>query len=102
MSLSGHLGVGVCATTAVHRFSSQGVSLPRSERQTLAAASLGGNVRLEWRLTRKLWWTGSFGADVSTRPLYFYYATASGETLGLFRQQRVGPTLVLALTLEMP
>jgi len=102
MSLGGHLGLGLCGTAAVHRFSSQGISLPRSERQALAAASLGGNVRVEWRLTRKVWWTGSFGADVTTHPLYFYYATASGEAISVFRQQRVGATLVLALTLELP
>jgi hypothetical protein len=101
MPLGGYLALGLCATAAVHRFSSQGISLPRAERQTLATATVGASARAEWRLAKNLWWTGSFGADLSTRRLDFYYTTAAGSTIDVFRQERVSPTLMLALTLEL-
>jgi hypothetical protein len=64
--------------------------------------SVGGGLRAEGRLASHLWWFGHVGADVATRPLYFYYTPPSGGGRTLFRQQRVIPTLLLGLTLELP
>ncbi len=102
MPLSGSFGLGLCGTAAMHRYSSRGISLPHPESHHTTAYTAGLAVRAEWRLVRHLWWVGSVGADVSTRPLYFYFTPAPGGESVLFRQQRVSPALFLGLTLELP
>ena len=102
MPLSGSFGLGVCANAALHEFSSRGISLPHPESHHTSAYTAGLAVRAEWRLARHLWWVGSIGADVTTRPLYFYFTPAPGGQSILFRQQRVAPALFLGLTLELP
>jgi hypothetical protein len=102
MPLSGSLGLGVCANAALHRYSSRGISLPHPESHHTSAWTAGFALRAEWRLVRHLWWVGSVGTDVTTRPLYFYFTPAPGGQNILFRQQRVAPALFLGLTLELP
>jgi hypothetical protein len=102
MPLSGSFGLGVCANAALHRFDSSGISLPHSEDHDNSTWTAGVAVRVEWRLVRHLWWVGSAGADVTTRPLYFFFTRAAGGESILFRQQRIAPMSFLGLTLELP
>lgn len=102
MPLSGSFGLGLCANLALHRFDSEGVSLPHPENHHTSTWAAGASVRAEWRLVRHLWWVGSVGGDVMTRPLYFYFTPAPGGESILFHQQRVAPALFLGLTLELP
>jgi hypothetical protein len=102
MPLSRNLGLGLCGNLGLHHFSSSGTSLPRPEANSLTTWSVGAELRAEWRLTRRLWWVGHAGADVTTRPLYFYYFTAGGEPKNIFEQKRVNPVLLVALSLELP
>lgn len=102
MPLSGRLGLGLCGNWGLHHFSAAGTSLARAEAHGLTAFSVGAVLRAEWQLTRRFWWVGHAGADVATRPLYFYYATAAGEREKLFEQGRINPFFLLALSLEVP
>jgi hypothetical protein len=102
MPLTGAFGLGLCGSGALHRFSSSGISLPHPESHDNVTWTAGAALRAEWRLLRHLWWVGSVGADVTTRPLYFYFTPAPGGETILFRQQRVAPSLWLGLTLELP
>jgi hypothetical protein len=102
MPLHQSFALGVCASAALHLFSSRGISLPHSEQHHESSISVGANLRAEWQLTEHLWWVGHAGADVNTRPLYFYYSTAPGGQLTLFRQRSVSPMLLLGLTLALP
>ena len=102
MPLSGPFGLGVCGNVAFHSWSSRGISLANSESHQTSAWTTGVALRAEWRLARQLWWVGSIGTDVATRPLYFFFTpTAGGETV-LFRQHRIAPALFLGLTLGLP
>jgi hypothetical protein len=102
MPLSGPFGLGVCGNVAFHSWSSRGISLPHSESHEASAWTMGLAVRAEWRLVRQLWWVGSVGADVATRPLYFFYTSAPGGENVVFRQGRIAPMLFLGLTLGLP
>jgi hypothetical protein len=102
MPLHQSFALGVCASAALHLFTSQGISLPHPEQRHENGVSVGASLRAEWRLTEHLWWVGHAGADVNTRPIYFYYSTAPGAQLTLFRQRSVSPTLLLGLTLALP
>lgn len=102
MPLHGRLALGVCASGALHRYSSEGISLPTPEAHRGSSASVGAGLRAEWQLTSHLWWVGHVGADVAARPLYFYYTTSPGGEATVFQQQRVMPTLLLGLTLGLP
>jgi hypothetical protein len=102
MPLTGSFGLGVCGTGALHRWTSTGISLPHPETRRTSAWTAGLELRAEWRLIRHLWWVGSVGADVATRPLYFYFTPAPGGETILFRQQRIAPALFLGLTVELP
>jgi hypothetical protein len=102
MPLTGAFGVGVCGSVALHHFSSTGVALAHPQTHHSTAWAGGLALRAEWRLQRRLWWVGSVGADVSARPFYFYFTPAPGGETILFRQQRVAPSLLLGLTLELP
>ncbi|HXK16322.1 MAG TPA: hypothetical protein VNG33_00860 [Polyangiaceae bacterium] len=102
MPVTGAFGLGLCGSAALHRFTSSGISLPHPETHHSLAWTGGLALRAEWRLQRHLWWVGSIGADVTARPLYFYYTPAPGGETILFRQERVAPSLLLGLTLELP
>jgi hypothetical protein len=102
MPLTGAFAAGVCGSAALHRFSSSGISLPHPESHRNVTTTFGVAVRAEWRLLRHLWWVGSVGADIAARPLYFYFTPAPGGATILFTQQRVAPSLLLGLTLELP
>jgi hypothetical protein len=102
MPVSGAFGLGACAQGGLHWFQSTGTSLPRPEERSMTTFSVGGELRAEWRLTRRLWWLGHVGGDVTTRPLYFYYVTAEGEPRTVFQQRRSSPFLLVALSLEIP
>lgn len=102
MPLSGSLALGLCGNLGLHHFDAQGTSLPRPDATSLTTWSSGAELRAEWRLTRQLWWVGQAGADVATRPLYFYYTTAGGGAQNVFEQSRVNPFLLVALSLEVP
>jgi len=102
MPLHQSFALGVCASAALHLFTSQGISLPHPEQHHESSISVGANLRAEWQLTEHLWWVGHAGADVNARPLYFYYSTAPGGQLTLFRQRSVSPMLLLGLTLALP
>jgi hypothetical protein len=102
MPVSGAFALGLCAQGGLHRFESTGTALPRPEDRTLSTFSVGAELRAEWRLTRRLWWVGHVGGDISTRPLYFYYVTAAGEPRTIFEQRRSSPFLLVALSLEIP
>lgn len=102
MPVSGAFGLGVCAQGGLHWFQSTGTALPRPDDRTVTSFSIGGEVRAEWRLTRRLWWIGHAGGDIATRPLYFYYVTAGGEQRTVFEQRRSSPFLLIALSLEIP
>jgi hypothetical protein len=102
MPLTGAFNLGLCGNAAWHRYSSDGLSLPHPESHRTSEWTTGLAVRAEWRLLRHLWWVGHVGADVTPRPLYFYFTPAPGGESILFRQRRVAPTLFLGLTLELP
>ena len=102
MPLTGSFGLGVCGNVAFHSWSSHGISLPHSETHQASAWTTGLALLAEWRLVRQLWWVGSVGTDVATRPLYFFYTSAAGEENVVFRQRRIAPTLFLGLTLGLP
>jgi hypothetical protein len=102
MPLSGPFGLGLCGNVAFHSWSSRGISLPQAEVRQTSSWTTGLALRAEWRLVRQLWWVGSVGADVATRPLYFYFTPAPGGETVLFRQRRVAPALFLGLTLGLP
>ena len=102
MPLTGAFGLGLCGSAALHRFSSSGISLAYPEAHHSTVWAGGVALRAEWRLLRHLWWVGSVGADITVRPLYFYYTPAPGGETILFREQRVAPALLLGLTLELP
>jgi hypothetical protein len=102
MPVTGSLGVGLCASTTGHRFASTGTALPRPVATQTLSWSVGLSARAEWRLVRSLWWVGSFGADLTPEPLYFYFQPAPGGETILFEQRRLVPLLFLGLTLELP
>jgi hypothetical protein len=102
MPLTGPFNLGVCGNAAWHRFSSEGISLAHPQTSHTSDLTLGLGLRAEWRLVRRLWWVGQVGADITPRPLYFYFTPAAGGENMLFRQQRVAPALFLGLTLELP
>lgn len=102
MPLGGDRSLGLCGNLGLHHFQASGTSLPRPDENDLATWSVGAELRAEFRLTRRLWWVAQGGADVATRPLYFYYLTAGGEPKNLFEQRRVNPVLLVALSLELP
>ena len=102
MPWSGSFGLGVCGNVAFHSWSSRGISLADAEARQTSAWTTGLAVRAEWQLARQLWWVGSLGADVATRPLYFYFTPAAGGEAVLFRQRRIAPALFLGLTLGLP
>jgi hypothetical protein len=102
MPWSGQVALGVCGNVAFHSYCSRGISLAQAEVRRTSAWTTGLALRAEWRLTRQLWWVGSVGADVATRPLYFFYTRAAGEETVLFRQRRIAPALFLGLTLGLP
>jgi hypothetical protein len=99
MPLSGAFALGACASAALHRWASAGISLPHPEAHTNTAWTAGVALRAEWRLIPHLWWVGSVGADISPAPLYFYFTSADGGASMLFRQRRVAPSFFLGLTL---
>ena len=101
MPLSGAFSLGLCGNGAFHRWTSRGVSLAHPESHHPSGWTTGLAVRAEWRLVRQLLWVGSIGADLTPRPLYFYFTPAPGGESVLFRQQRVAPALFLGLTLEL-
>jgi hypothetical protein len=102
MPLSGSFSLGLCGNATWHSWSSRGISLPHPESQHSSEWTTGLAVRAEWRLARRLWWVGHVGADVTPRPLYFYFTPAPGGESILFSQQRIAPALFLGLTLELP
>jgi hypothetical protein len=102
MPLTGSFGLGVCGNVAFHSWSSRGISLPYPQAHDASAWTTGLALRAEWRIVRQLWWVGSVGADVATRPLYFFYTSSAGEENVVFRQGRIAPALFLGLTLGLP
>lgn len=102
MPQHGNLALGLCGNAALHRTTSEGISLTHTETHHATTLSLGAGLRAEWRLTSHLWWVAHAGADVTLRQLYFYYTPSPGGELTLFRQQRVMPQALLGLTLELP
>lgn len=102
MPISSSLALGLCANVGLHHVGASGTSLPRPESHGLTTWSIGADLRAEWRLAPGLWWVGHAGADIATRPLYFYYLTAGAEQKILFTQRRVSPIVLLALSLEIP
>lgn len=102
MPLTGWFALGLCSDALLHNWRSTGISLPRPAARRTASWTWGLAARAEWRLTGRVWWVGSLGASVLTRPLYFYYTTAPGDEATLFRQRRVAPTSFLGLSLELP
>lgn len=102
MPITGSLGLGVCANSTVHRFTSTGTSLPQPKASQTFTWSAGLSARAEWRLVRSLWWVAAVGADVTSQPLFFYFQSALGSETILFEQRRVAPLLFLGLTLELP
>jgi hypothetical protein len=102
MPQHGNLALGLCGNVALHRTTSEGISLAHAEVHHATTFSLGAGLRAEWRLTSHLWWVAHAGADVTLRQLYFYYTPSPGGELTLFRQQRVMPQALLGLTLELP
>ena len=102
MPLSGPFGLGVCGNVAFHSWSSRGTSLAHAEIHQTSAWTTGLALRAEWRLARQLWWVGSVGTDVVTRPLYFFFTPSAGGETVLFRQRRIAPALFLGLTLGLP
>lgn len=102
MPLTGSFSLGLCGNATWHSWSSRGISLPNPESRHTSEWTTGLAVRAEWRLVRRLWWVGHVGADVTPRPLYFYFTPAPGGESILFTQRRVAPGLFLGLTLELP
>jgi hypothetical protein len=102
MPLSGSFGLGVCGNVAFHSWSSRGISLAHPEINQTSAWTTGVALRAEWRLVRQLWWVGSIGTDVATRPLYFFFTPRAGGETVIFRQRRIAPALFLGLTLGLP
>ncbi len=102
MPLSDNFGLGLCGNLGLHHFDVAGTSLPHPDAHSLVTWSVGAELRAEWRLTRRLWWVAHAGADVATKPLYFYYLTAGGDSKILFEQGRVNPAVLVALSLEVP
>jgi hypothetical protein len=102
MPLSGSFAIGLCGNVGLHHFRASGISLPRPDARSSTTWSIGAELRAEWRLTRRLWWVGHAGADVTTQALYFYYRTAGGEPKNVFEQKRVNPVVLVALSLELP
>jgi hypothetical protein len=98
----GPLALGVCGNVAFHSWSSRGISLAQPESHQTSAWTTGVALRGEWRLSRQLWWVGSLGTDIATRPLYFFFTPAAGGETVLFRQRRIAPSLFLGLTLGLP
>jgi hypothetical protein len=98
----GPFALGLCGNVAFHSWSSRGISLAQAEAHQTSAWTTGLALRAEWRLARQLWWVGSLGTDVATRPLYFFFTPAAGGETVLFRQQRIAPALFLGLTLGLP
>lgn len=102
MPITGSLGLGLCGSGTLHRFATEGTSLPHPEASQTFTWSLGLSARAEWRLVRSLWWVAAAGADVTTEPLYFYFQPVLGSETILFEQRRLTPLLFLGLTLELP
>jgi hypothetical protein len=102
MPLSGPFGLGVCGNVAFHSWSSRGISLAQAEAHQTSAWTTGVALRAEWRLVRQLWWVGSVGTDVATRPLYFFFTPTTGGETVVFRQRRIAPALFFGLTLGLP
>jgi hypothetical protein len=102
MPITGSLGLGVCGSGTVHRFTSTGTSLPHPKASQTFTWSAGLSARAEWRLVRSLWWVAAVGADVTSQPLFFYFQPALGSDTILFEQRRLAPLLFLGLTLELP
>lgn len=102
MPLSARVALGLCGTASFHYFHATGTSLSLPDSQRITSFGFGAEARVEWQLTRRLWWVGHAGADIATRPLYFYYETAGAAQRNVFEQARVNPVVLIALSLEVP
>jgi hypothetical protein len=102
MPLTGPLNLGLCASTALHRWVAVGSGLPHPESTRTYAWTVGLGARAEWRLSHRLWWVADAGAEAATTPLYFYFVPPPGGEAVVFRQKRFAPLLFVGLTLELP
>jgi hypothetical protein len=100
--LTGPLNLGLCASTALHRWTTVGSGLPHPESARTYSWTVGLGVRAEWRLSRRLWWVADAGAEAATAPLYFYFVPPPGGEAVVFRQKRFAPLLFVGLSLELP
>jgi hypothetical protein len=102
MPLTGALNLGLCASTALHRWATVGTGLPHPEVARTYSWTLGLGARAEWRLSRRLWWVADAGVEAAPAPLYFYFVPPTGGEAVVFRQNRFAPLLFVGLTLELP
>lgn len=101
MPLTGSLNLGLCASTALHRWATVGSGLPHPESARTYSWTVGLGARAEWRLSRRWWWVADAGAEAATVPLYFYFVPPPGGEAVVFRQSRFAPLLFVGLTLEL-
>jgi hypothetical protein len=102
MPLTGALNLGLCASTALHRWTTEGLGLPHPEVARTYSWTIGAGARAEWRLARRLWWVADAGIEAAPAPLYFYFVPPPGGQAVVFRQNRIAPLLFVGLTLELP
>jgi hypothetical protein len=101
MPFTGPLNLGVCASTALHRWATAGSGLEHPESARTYSWTVGLGARAEWRLSRRLWWVADAGTEAATAPLYFYFVPPPGGEVVVFRQKRFAPLLFVGLTLEL-
>lgn len=102
MPFGSELALGACGSAGLHLYRSVGVSLPFARDARTFAPMLGLAARAEWHIIGHLWWVADLGAELATSPLYFHYASAEGEEVTVFRQQRAAPMLFVGITSELP
>ena len=102
MPLTGALNLGLCASTALHRWATVGSGLPHPEMARTYSWTVGAGARAEWRLSRRVWWVVDAGIEAAPAPLYFYFVPPPGGEAVVFRQNRFAPLLFVGLTLELP
>ena len=102
MPMASPLSLGLCGSGALHRFSSQGLSLVHPERQRSYTWTAGLAGRGEWQLTRHFWWTAAAGPELAPSPLYFYFTQADQRESTLFTQKRVSLSVWTGLSVGLP
>jgi hypothetical protein len=102
MPLTEALNLGLCVSTALHRWATVGSGLPHPELARTYSWTVGLGARAEWRLSHRLWWVADAGVEAAPAPLYFYFVPPPGGETVVFRQSRFAPLLFVGLTLELP